>query len=477
MTARTEPTPERPAPESPTPESLAPAPWREVFAGARGRLTVGLLILEALVAMEALIVVTILPAIERDIGGLALYGWTFTSYVLASIGAVPIAGRITDRLGPRRVLAVTVVLYVAGLVIAAAAPTMFVVVVGRFVQGVGGGGVYMVSLAAVAKTDPDRTRPRVMALLASMWILPGLFGPPVGSLIAGTIGWRWAFLAPIPAIVFGVLLILPALRRIGVEPDQEPLPVVGSLLLMVGTGVFLAGLTRIGWITLALVPIGLAVALPGFRRVTPPGTLLARAGTPAAAAAAFLASCAFLAVDGFLTLMLTKVRGLSIVQAGFVVTAASVSWAAGSWYESRTVTRRGARWLVTRGAIVLSVGIVLVGAGVFRDVPIVVPYVGWALGGLGMGIVFPTIPLAIMGQATQGKEAGDLSPAILMDFLGIGLGAGLGGASVALADAGTLSIEAAIGGAFAIGLVAALVLVFVGRRMPDARPVSASPLT
>jgi MFS family permease len=445
-----------------------------VFSGARGRLTAGLLLLEALVAMEALIVVTILPAVERDLGELSLYGWTFTAYTLASIAAVPIAGRITDRIGPGRVLAVTLVLYVAGLLVSAAAPTMFVVVLGRFVQGIGGGGLYTVSLAAVAKTYPEHMRPRVMALLASMWILPGLFGPAIGSVIAETIGWRWAFIAPIPAIVLGVLLIIPALPRVRTEPDPEPLPIAASMLLMLGAGLFVAGLTRITWATALLVPIGLAIGLPGFLRITPRGTLLARPGPPAAAAAAFLASFSFLAVDGFLTLMLTRVRGLSVAEAGLVVTAASVSWAAGSWYESRVVARRGARWLVTRGAVVLSAGTVLVAGGLLRELPIAIPYVGWALGGLGMGIVFPTIPLSIMGEATEGREAAELAPAILMDFLGIGLGAGLGGASVALADAGRISLEAGIAGAFGLGLLSALVLVGVGRRIPDARPVDSA---
>src|SRR5215510_9203994 len=100
----------------------APPPWREVFSGKRGRLTAGLLLLEALVALEALVVATILPAVERDLGGLSLYGWTFTAFTLASLASVPISGRITDRIGPVRVLAVAVVLYAAGLLIAAAAP-------------------------------------------------------------------------------------------------------------------------------------------------------------------------------------------------------------------------------------------------------------------------------------------------------------------------------------------------------------------
>jgi hypothetical protein len=82
------------------------------------------------------------------------------------------------------------------------------------------------------------------------------------------------------------------------------------------------------------------------------------------------------------------------------------------------------------------------GRGCLLDVPLVVPYVGWAIGSVGMGIVFPTIPLSVMGEVEEGREAGELSSMILVDYLGVGIGAGLGGASVALADAGTISIEA-----------------------------------
>jgi MFS family permease len=451
-----------------------PPPWREVFSGKRGRLTAGLLLLEALVAIEALIVATILPAVERDLGGLSLYGWTFTAFTLASLASVPISGRVTDRIGPVRVLSVAVALYAAGLLIAATAPSMLVLVLGRFVQGIGGGGIYTVSLATVAKTYPERIRPRVMALLASMWILPGLFGPPIGSLLASTVGWRWAFLAPIPAIVLGVLLVMPSLGAIDASPSEERLPVVASLLLMVGTGIALAGLTRISWWTAVLVPVGLAIGLPGLRRITPPGTIVARPGLPAAAAGAFLLSCAFLAVDGFLPLMLTNVRGLSVAEAGLIITAASISWALGSWWESRVVARTGARLLTTWGALLLACGMLLVSAGLVDTWPIAIPYVGWAIGGFAMGVVFPTIPLSVMSEATPGHEAGELSATILMDFLGIGVGAGLGNASVALADAGRVSLEAGIAGAFAIGVVSALILALVGRRIPDARPVDSA---
>jgi MFS family permease len=451
-----------------TTAETAPPRWREVFTGARGRLTAGLLILEALVGIEFMVVAAILPAVQEDLHGLQLYGWNYSALTLASLGAVPIAGKLTDRLGPRRVLAGAIGFYIAGLVLAAAAPSMLVLVIARFVQGIGGGGLYTVSLATVAKTYPERIRPRVMALLASMWIVPGLLGPSVGALLAETAGWRWAFLAPLPLIVVAAAMVMPSLRGVGVSEERSRLPVGASLVLMLGAGALLAGLTDVSVWSIPLVVVGMAVTIAALRRITPPGTLTARPGLPAASAAAFLASAAFVATDGFLTLMLTETRGLSIGVAGIVLTASALSWAAGSWWQSRVIGRLGARRLTSAGAMLIGTGSAVVMAGLL-EVPVVVPYVGWAIGSVGMGIVFPTIPLSVMGEAEEGREAGELSSTILMDYLGFGIGAGLAGASVALVDVGTISIEAGLAGAFGVGIVAAVLLALVARRLPDAR--------
>jgi len=445
-----------------------PPPWRAVFAGARGRLTTGLLLLEALVAIEIMVVATILPAVEAELHGLSLYGWVFVSLTLASFVTVPIAGRMTDRVGPRPVLGVSIAFYVGGLALAAAAPTMLILVVARFVQGIGGGGLYTVSLGTVAKTYPADIRPRVMALLASMWILPGLLGPSLGALVAETIGWRWAFLVPLPAIAFATVLVMPVLRNVETSDDRSTMPILASLALMVGAGALLAGLTDLSVWSVPLVVIGLGVTIPALRRVTPAGTLVARRGLPAASAAAFLASAAFFGIDGFLTLMLTQVRGQTLAIAGVVLTCSALAWAIGSWWQSRVATRFGTRWLTTFGALLIAVGGSVVAVGLL-DVPLAVPYVGWAIGSVGMGIVFPTIPLSVMGETTEGREAAELSSTILMDYLGVGIGAGLGGVCIALADAGTISLEAGLAGAFGLGVMFALLLALVGQRLPDAR--------
>jgi MFS family permease len=451
-----------------TSAETAPPRWRELFAAARGRLTAGLLILEALVAVEIMVVAAILPAVQQDLHGLQLYGWNFAALTLASFGAVPIAGKLTDRLGPRSVLAGAVAVYALGLVLAASAPTMLMLVVARFVQGIGGGGLYVVSLATVAKTYPERIRPRVMALLASMWILPGLVGPPVGALLAETVGWRWAFIAPLPLIGLAVVLVMPALRGVSASEEESRLPVIASLVLMIGAGSLLAGLTELSVWSIPLIASGLPVTVAALRRIMPPGTLTARPGLPAASAAAFLASVAFFATDGFVTLMLTEARGLSIGMASLVLTASALAWAVGSWWQSRVIGRLGARRVAMFGALLIGSGAALVAAGLL-EIPVVVPYVGWAIGSGGMGIVFPTIPLAVMSETTEGREAGELSPTILMDYLGVGIGAGLGGASVALADTGPLTISEGLAGAFGVGIVAAVLLALVARRIPDTR--------
>ncbi len=451
------------------PDRARPGPWREVFSGRRGRLTAGLLLLEAMVGVEALVVTTILPAVERDLGGLQFYGWAFSAFGLATLVTVPLGGRATDRYGPRPVLGLALGIYAAGLLVAASASSMPIVVLGRFVQGCGGGALYVVSMSAVAKAYEEALRPRVFALLASMWILPGVVGPPIGALLASTVGWRWAFILPIPALLFCTALILPPLSEIPVEmPGRMDLPLRWPLQLMIGIAVLLAGLTDPSVWSALLVPVGAAVAVPALLHVVPPGTFRARPGLPATAAAAFLTSAAFAAIDGFVPLMLTRIRGLSVGEAGLVVTGATVAWSAGTWWQSRRFETMGARRLAAIGGAFVGLAGVLVAGGLIETLPIAVPYVGWAIGGLGMGIVFPTIPLAAMSATTRGNEAGELSATLLTDFLGIALGAGLGGASVALAHAGIVSLRAGIGGAFAIGVVASLVLLVTTRRLPTA---------
>lgn len=451
----------------------APVPWREVFRGARGRLTAGLLLLEMLVAMEVLIVATVMPAVRRDLGDLHLYGWTFSAAGLGLFASIPVAGHAADRFGSRRLLAVTLVAYAGGLTLAAFAPSMLVLILARLVQGAGGGGIYAVSLGTVAKTYPGDVRPRVLALLAAMWVLPGLLGPPVGAVFASTVGWRWAFVVPIPLLVVAAGLTFTALPRAASDPTAR-MSLLWPVVLAIGAGAMLAGLTELSMWTPPLIVAGLAVAGPALTRIVPRGTLTARAGLPAAAAAAFLLSAAFLAVDAFLPLMLTDVRGRTVAEAGIVITLVTVAWSVGSWWQSGAAARIGLPTLVRIGAWLVLTGTLTAFTGLSLAVPLAVPYVGWTVAGVGMGIAFPTIPLSVMNASAAGEEAGELSATLLMDTLGVAFGAGLGGASIALAEAAGASLAAGLTGAFGIAIATTLLLLAIAGRIPAGRPVDSA---
>jgi MFS family permease len=409
-----------------------------------------------------------MPDVRHDLGQVQLYGLAFSASPLATFASIPIAGRAADRYGPARVLPSMLGVFSLGLLVAGLAPSMPVLILGRLLQGSGAGGLYSVSLGTVAKSFPDRLRARVLALLASMWILPGLVGPSLGALLANTVGWRWAFAAPIPVLVVAAFLIAPALA--GMPEARDPamgISIRPPLQLMLGAGLFLTGLTIISVWGAVLLIAGVAIALPALAAIVPSGTFRAKPGPPAAAAAAFLLSAAFLGVDSFITLMLTSLRAISLAEASIVVTMATIAWSAGSFWQSSRAERISPSRLVLLGASLVTIGIVGVASGLVESIPILWTYVGWGLAGIGMGIAFPTIPLSVMRASDAGKEASELSSTLLMDTLGMAVGAGLGGGCIALSRALDAGLRPGIAGAYAVGFIAVALLFIVARRLPS----------
>ena len=440
--------------------------WREVFRGRRGRLTAGLLLLEAIAAIQYLAIATIMPDIRRDLGMVQLYGLVFTASSLAMLAAIPIAGKAVDRFGPRRVLLHALGLMGCGLVISATAVAMPILLAGQFVLGAGGGGLYAFSIGTVAKTFPDRLRPRVLALFASMWILPGLVGPSSAALIADAVGWRWTFVAPIPLLLVGWALTAPAVDL--APPPEEvraSLAPRWPLQLMLGAALVFSSLTVLRWWALVPVVAGALIAWPALRQIVVPGTFRAAAGIPAAGASAFLLSFGFIASDSFLTLMLTRVRGLSLGMASIALTAATLLWAAGSAWQSGRTDRLSLPRLMQIGTGFIMLGEVGVFATLWTSIPVATAFVGWAAVGLGMGIAFPIPSLATMRRSQVGDEGRQLSSVLLMDMVGVASGAGLGGGAVALAKATHTSLSFGIGASYVMGFAALLLLLVTAARM------------
>ena len=216
----------------------------------------------------------------------------------------------------------------------------------------------------------------------------------------------------------------------------------------------------------ALLVAGIAAALPGLHRLMPDGTLRARPGLPAAIATMGLVSVAFFGAETLLPLFLTVFRGQSATVAGLALSGATLTWTAGAWVQARAAKRGARSALVATGAALIAGGIVIVGM-VFDDrAPVFLAATGWALVGFGMGIAHSTISLTVIEQAPAGAEGAASAGMQLANVLGVALGAGIGGAAVAMVDRGDVSPPTGFAAAFAVMVAAALATLALARRLP-----------
>lgn len=184
-----------------------------LFSPGRKALTAGLVMTITLVAFEALAVATVMPVVARELGGLDLYGWVFSAFFLGDLIGIVVVGGLIDRGGLVRPLAGGLVLFSIGLVIGGLAPSMGVLVLGRFLQGLGAGAIPPTAYVVIGRSFPDELRPRMFATLSTAWVLPGVIGPAIAGGIAQLTSWRVVFLGLLPLIAVAAAITLPAIRR------------------------------------------------------------------------------------------------------------------------------------------------------------------------------------------------------------------------------------------------------------------------
>ncbi len=458
-------------------EGRVPGLW----APQRRALTTGLVLTITFVASEALAVVTVMPVVARDLGGLRLYGWVFSGFMLGSVVGIVAAGREADRRGPALPFVAGVVLFGCGLAVAGLAPSMGVLVAGRVLQGLGAGAVPSVAYATIGRSLPEALRARMMAVLSTAWVAPGLAGPAISAEVARLFGWRWVFLGLLPVVAVAGSIAVPALIRLGPPAAAQAREhrLTDGLRTAAGAALLLAGLSLAaasGEVLpgLALIAGSGVVGLPALRRLVPPGTLTGRPGLPATIACRGLLTFTFFGADAYVTLALTAVRHRSPVVAGLAVTGATVSWTAGAWVQARLSDTWEGRRLVRAGLLIVLAGIAGMILVLQPAVPLAEGLAAWTVAGLGMGLAYAPLSLMMLHKARPGQEGQAAASLNLADVLGTAIGIGVGGAAVAAAAGGDLrlGITAAFSAAAAVGLMA---LAFT-RRLPEGTS-SAPPVT
>ena len=439
----------------------------------RRLLTAGLIGLVTAGAFEGMAVPTVLPALVGELGGLDLYGWAFSAFWLTTIIGITLAGSDADRRGPGRALAIGVVLLAAGMLISGLADGMVQVIVGRSVQGFGSGAIGSVVYAAIARAYPASATPRMIALVSSAWVVPGLVGPALAGAVSDAIGWRWVFLGIVAPVLLMGLAVYPQLARMGaanraaVPARSDTRRAIDALRLAVGSTLLLSSLS-VGSLlpALALIGSGGWLAVRALRHLLPPGSLRLARGRPSVVVTVFAVGFAFFGTEAFVPLTVVEVRGGSVTLGGIALSAAAVSWAGGSWLQARAAQIGIRRAMVSAGAALITVGIAITAAVLLPDAPVLVAAVGWAVAGLGMGLAYSMLALLMLETATPGEEGFSSSALQLMFTLGTAFGAGIGGAVVALAETGALELIPALGIVNAIMFAVAIFAVVVSLRVP-----------
>ncbi|WP_404815485.1 MFS transporter [Streptomyces thermolineatus] len=453
--------------------------------GAFGRtyraLTLGIVSCVLLVAFEATAVNTAMPAAARDLDGLALYAYAFSGFFTTSLFSMIVSGRWCDRRGPLAPLFAGIGLFAGGLVVSGTAPDMWLFVLGRAVQGLGGGLLIVALYVVVGRAYPERLRPAVMASFSAAWVVPSIVGPLVSGTVTEQLGWRWVFLAVPVLVALPVAVMLPALRRIagrdvdgpapgtGPEPDGDRRDGRRRIRLGAAAALGAALLQYAGqdlrWSALLPAAAGAALLVPSILRLLPAGTFRAARGLPSVILLRGLAAGAFFSAESFVPLMLVTQRGLTVTQAGLSLATGGVSWALGSYLQSRPALQQHRHRLVRAGMVLVAVSIAGAAAVLIPGAPVWIPALAWCVGGLGMGMTISSVGVLLL-QLSPPAEAGSNSASLqVSDALGnVGLVAACGVVFAALgADRSPVAFAAVL---LPMAFVALLAAAVAGRLRP-----------
>jgi MFS family permease len=395
-------------------ETAAGSGWIDLFRGGRAPLTVALTLGIWLHAADSLLVVTTLPSAVGEIGGDAWVSWAYTLYMLASILVGASTGLLALTLGLRTAFAAAGTLFALGCAVSALAPDMGMMLVGRFVQGMGGGGQVALVFVALDRLFPNAMMPKLVALTSAVWSVSAFCGPLVGGLFANAGLWRgayWAFALQALLFVALVLYAVPRERRDGEAggADRPPLlrlaMLAGGVLLVSAAAADPDPLLAPAMILGAAVLLGLFLARDRIRRgnaLLPPRPFTPVTAYGAGLLMALTLAAATTTLFTYGPFFLERLFGLSPLMTGYLIAAESVAWGV----CAVAIANAGAnaeRWLIRTGPLVVAVGIAgmaafMPGGAVWPIMPFVL-----MLGG-GFGLMWGFAIKRVTASAPEGER-------------------------------------------------------------------------
>lgn len=391
-----------------------------LFAPGRRAACLGAVALISLLAFESIAVAAAMPAVAAALDGLPLYALAFGATLATSVLGMTAAGQLCDRRGPYRASLAGLAAFLAGLLLAGFAPDMGLLVAGRALQGLGSGVLGVALYVGVAQVVPAPLHPKLFAMFAGAWVVPGLVGPALASLLVQAWGWRAVFLAVAAIVPLAAGLMLPALKRAG-GGSGGPLQwgaMRWALLASGGALALHAASQQPAARAAGLFGLGLLAALVAARQLLPAGTLRAARGLPSVVLLRGLIAAAFASAEAFLPLLLTQQFGWSLTQAGVALSAGAVTWSLGSAVQARLHGEAARRRLLPAGFALAAAGLAVVMTPVaWAAAPSWLVLLGWVGVGLGIGLSFPMLSVQLLKLSAPDSQGRNTSALQLSDAL------------------------------------------------------------
>ncbi|MGB4813130.1 MAG: MDR family MFS transporter [Methylophilaceae bacterium] len=392
---------------------------------------IGLCFVLIMVALDQTVIGTALPTVVAELNGFELYAWVGTSYLLTSVVAVPIFGKLGDEYGRKSFIIIAIVLFTVASMLCGMAQSMLQLVLARALQGIGGGMLVATSFASIPDIFPDtHERLRWQVLFSTAFGLANAVGPSIGGYLTEYWGWRWVFFVNLPVGILSLAFIwrfLPKIRHSNQPPS--PMDWLGAFLIALTLGSLQL---MVEWLlqnkpAIQLVPLAIIGFVSGFtlfwwelrckNPVIPLGMFKDNILGPVFALSSMMGFCLF-AVMYYAPLMFQGGFGLSPNQAGALVTPLAVFITVGSIVNGRIMSRIDSPNLV----LYFGLSAFLISAVTMTQVTILTSHtmiiVAMALGGLGMGLLLPNLTLIV--QASAAKTQLGIATAMLQSMRMVG---------------------------------------------------------
>ncbi len=373
---------------------------------ARIIVTIGLMLGMSLAALDTTIVGTALPSIVGKLGGITLYSWVFSAYLLTSTTTVPIYGKLADLYGRKPLFLFGTALFLLGSAASGAAQSMEQLIIFRAIQGLGAGAVLPIVLTIIGDIFELKERARVQGLFSGVWGLSSIVGPAIGGVIVDHFSWRWVFYINIPFGLLSAFLLIISLQE-HVERKKHSLDYLGTVTLTGGIVALLfatlQGGTSWAWDSLpsiglfAIAAILLVLFLIQERRAAEPIlplTLFNNRIIAIASIGGVILGVVMFGLTSYVPLFVQGVKGGTATSAGITLGPLLLAWPIAATLSSRIVIRYGYRFTTVVGAILEAVGVGIVALfNVDTSLPLII--CAMAITGTGLGMLSTAFVLSV----------------------------------------------------------------------------------